>query len=87
MAGLQTDDAAFAGLHEAKQDEYEAKKEGFHSDSSEYVDGDSLHDGIHDGLIIATEEDKLTLRHVPDAIPWNAYRAYLILLFADLTHG
>jgi POT family proton-dependent oligopeptide transporter len=31
-------------------------------------------DGIHDGLIFPTEEERATLRRVPDAIPWSAYR-------------
>lgn len=31
-------------------------------------------DGIHDGLVFPTEEEKLTLRRIPDSIPWNAYR-------------
>ncbi|KAJ6479566.1 peptide transporter PTR2A [Mycena sanguinolenta] len=30
-------------------------------------------DGIHDGLVCPTEEELATLRHVGDAIPWNAY--------------
>jgi POT family proton-dependent oligopeptide transporter len=30
-------------------------------------------DGIHDGLIFPTEDERLTLRRVPDSIPWNAY--------------
>ena len=45
-------------------------------------DSDSLHksleeehelDGIHDGLEFPTEEEKATLRRVPDSVPWNAY--------------
>lgn len=31
-------------------------------------------DGIHDGLVFPTEEERATLRRVPDAIPWSAYR-------------
>ena len=30
-------------------------------------------DGIHDGLEFPTEEERATLRRVPDTIPWNAY--------------
>ena len=30
-------------------------------------------DGFHDGLIFPTEDERLTLRRVPDSIPWNAY--------------
>jgi POT family proton-dependent oligopeptide transporter len=69
MAGLQTDDAILAGMHEAKQDEYEINKLG--SRSSQYDEEDD--EGVHDGLTLATEEDKLTLRRVADGIPWNAY--------------
>ena len=38
---------------------------------SESTDQES--DGIHDGLIFPTEDERLTLRRVPDSIPWNAY--------------
>ena len=31
-------------------------------------------DGIHDGLVFPTEEERATLRRVPDSIPWDAYR-------------
>ena len=31
-------------------------------------------DGIHDGLEFPTEEERATLRRVPDSIPWAAYR-------------
>jgi POT family proton-dependent oligopeptide transporter len=30
-------------------------------------------DGIHDGLEFPTEEERATLRRIPDTIPWNAY--------------
>ena len=30
-------------------------------------------DSIHEGLIFPTEDERLTLRRVPDSIPWNAY--------------
>lgn len=30
-------------------------------------------DGVHDGLVFPTEEEKQTLRRVSDSIPWNAY--------------
>ncbi|KAJ7162883.1 peptide transporter PTR2A [Mycena filopes] len=37
--------------------------------------GRQLHeiDGIHDGLVCPTEEERATLRRVADAMPWNAY--------------
>ncbi|KAJ7469685.1 peptide transporter PTR2A [Mycena latifolia] len=37
-------------------------------------------DGIHDGLVCPTEEERLTLRRVPDTIPWNAYLIALVEL-------
>ncbi|KAH9478248.1 putative peptide transporter ptr2 [Psilocybe cubensis] len=30
-------------------------------------------DGIHDGLVFPTEEERATLRRVPDTIPWSSY--------------
>ena len=30
-------------------------------------------DGIHDGLEFPTEEERTTLRRIPDTVPWNAY--------------
>ena len=35
-------------------------------------------DGIHDGLVFPTEEERATLRRVPDSIPWSAYRKPLL---------
>ena len=32
-------------------------------------------DGIHDGLEFPNDEERATLRRVPDSVPWNAYRA------------
>lgn len=34
-------------------------------------------DEIYDELQVPTEEDKATLRRIPDSIPWNAYREIL----------
>ena len=36
-------------------------------------------DGIHDGLEFPTDEERETLRRVPDSIPWAAYRAFFSL--------
>lgn len=47
-----------------------------HSDTESH-DGlkiDHELDGIHDGLEFPTEEERATLRRVPDSIPWAAYR-------------
>jgi hypothetical protein len=37
-------------------------------------------DGIHDGLIFPTEDERLTLRRVPDSIPWTAYCKFLMIM-------
>ncbi|KAJ7676384.1 peptide transporter PTR2A [Mycena rosella] len=37
-------------------------------------------DGIHDGLVCPTEEERATLRRVADTIPWNAYLIALVEL-------
>jgi proton-dependent oligopeptide transporter, POT family len=72
MAGLSTDDAHFAGLAEAKKDEtILSQKHAIMETSSE----EEL-DGIHDGLEFPTEEEKETLRRVPDKLPLNAYCKY-----------
>ena len=34
----------------------------------------------HDGLVFPTEEERTTLRRVPDSIPWDAYRKPLVSL-------
>ncbi|TDL26999.1 PTR2-domain-containing protein [Rickenella mellea] len=78
MAGLQTDDAVVAGLAEAKHDEFLYEKKLGHSDVAS-TDG-SIHDGVHDGLELPTEDEKATLRRVPDKIPWNAYTVAFIEL-------
>lgn len=77
MAGLQIDDNITAGLHEAKLHDSEIDQKITVHSASEV---NSLHDGIHDGLVFPTTEELATLRRVPDTIPWAAYRAYIILL-------
>ncbi|PPQ98990.1 hypothetical protein CVT26_014417 [Gymnopilus dilepis] len=37
-------------------------------------------DGVHDGLVFPTEEEKQTLRRVSDSIPWNAYLIAIVEL-------
>lgn len=78
MAGLQTDDALFAGLAEAKKDEFEYEQKRS-SSATDCV----LHelDGIHDGLQFSTDEERDTLRRVADKVPWNAYRELLSRTF------
>ncbi|KAJ7662520.1 POT family-domain-containing protein [Mycena polygramma] len=71
MAGLQTDVGAIAAQSEALAfDDKKALSEekSFDSHSEEHEN-----DGVHDGLIFPTEEERLTLRRVSDKVPWNAY--------------
>ncbi|KAF4584875.1 hypothetical protein EYR40_001700 [Pleurotus pulmonarius] len=72
MAGLERDTAMVAGLGEVNKDLANEKKR---TSSEQSVDQDIDHelDGIHDGLDFPTEEERLSLRRVADAIPWNAY--------------
>ncbi|KAF8964521.1 peptide transporter PTR2A [Flammula alnicola] len=37
-------------------------------------------DGIHDGLLYPTDEERATLRRIPDKIPWNAYLIAIVEL-------
>jgi POT family proton-dependent oligopeptide transporter len=72
MAGT-TDKDILAGLAEATRDEADFENRHRRGDA----DGDSvndLNDGVHDGLVFPSEEDKVTLRRVPDSIPYQAYR-------------
>ena len=70
MAGLQTDKDIIAGLAEATRDEFEDDRKG--GSPTESTHSHEL-DGIHDGLEFPTEEEKKTLRHVADTLPWAAY--------------
>lgn len=78
MAGLQTDDAIFAGYAEAEHEKYALEKKFNHSDDH-VVSEQASHiydeeDEIHKGLEFPTLEERETLRRVADSIPWNAYR-------------
>ena len=71
MSALLEDDTAVAtAIHTKRGD-------------SDYVEKTSeeepVHelDGIHDGLVFPTEEERATLRRIPDIIPWSAYREFL----------
>ncbi|KAF8805077.1 peptide transporter PTR2A [Phlegmacium glaucopus] len=44
------------------------------------ISSDHELDGIHDSLTFPTEEERATLRRVPDSIPWNAY----LIAFVEL---
>ena len=72
MAGLQTD--ATAPL--AAMSEVEAKHDGSFDEKHPHSDHSEVGhepDGIHDGLVFPTDEERATLRRVPDSVPWNAY--------------
>jgi POT family proton-dependent oligopeptide transporter len=84
MAGLQTDGSApLAAMSEveAKHDSFDEKKSDEQSFSQKH---DS--DGIHDGLIFPTDEERSTLRRVPDSIPWNAYRTPVFVAEFNVSH-
>ncbi|KAF7369698.1 putative peptide transporter ptr2 [Mycena venus] len=72
MAGLQPVDVdAFAAQSEVlKHNEktFKASDEKSFTDSAVEAD-----DGIHDGLVFPTDEERQTLRRVSDTVPWNAY--------------
>jgi len=50
------------------------------SHSHEKLDAEYELDGIHDGLVFPTEEERMTLRRVSDFIPWNAYLIAIVEL-------
>lgn len=77
MAGLQTDDINLPGyaIAEHANDKYFSEKK--HGGSADHIESDAAShelDGIHDGLEFPTDDERMTLRRVPDTIPWNAYR-------------
>lgn len=81
MAGLQTDDAVFAGYAEAERDQYILEKKLGHSHDHIVSEAASHElDGIHDGLEFPTDEERDTLRRVADTVPWNAY----LIAFVEL---
>ncbi|RPD65541.1 oligopeptide transporter [Lentinus tigrinus ALCF2SS1-7] len=77
MAGLQTDKDILAGLAEAERDELELEKKGL---ASPHSGEEHELDGIHDGLEFPTQEEKETLRRVPDRLPISAY----LIAFCEL---
>jgi POT family proton-dependent oligopeptide transporter len=57
-----------------QQIEVGMKAAGLDFDSSDkYSEVEHELDGIHDGLEFPTEEERATLRRVPDKVPWSAY--------------
>lgn len=81
MTGAQINDI-LAGLAEADRDQFEYQKERLQLDSPDALE--SLHDGIHNGLIFPTEEEQFTLRRVADKVPWSAYSEPVQLSSATL---
>jgi proton-dependent oligopeptide transporter, POT family len=77
MAGLQGDSAILAAESKAEHDFVDDKKRTANTDdqsSDRHSGKQSDLDGIHDGLEFPTDEERATLRRVPDKIPWPAYR-------------
>jgi len=52
---------------------YDQNEFGEEQEKERLLISDQELDGIHDGLIFPTEDERLTLRRVPDSIPWNTY--------------
>lgn len=65
MSAIQHDDQTAAALVDEKKSN--------HNESSAGSELEHELDGIHDGLEFPTEEERATLRRVPDKVPWNAY--------------
>ncbi|KAJ6504568.1 peptide transporter PTR2A [Mycena vulgaris] len=95
MAGLQIGAtaplAAISGVAAVqKGDSFDEK----HSKEEERSVTDNEPDGIHDGLVFPTDEERATLRRVPDTaprarlhpdIPWNAYLIAIVELAERLS--
>ena len=65
-----------ADLQFYNQDEF-----GEEQERERLLKSDQELDGIHDGLIFPTKDERLTLRRVPDSIPWNAYCKFPMIIF------
>ncbi|KAF8722747.1 hypothetical protein AX14_009566 [Amanita brunnescens Koide BX004] len=59
---------------------YGVRDEKISEEASVKQDIEYVADGIHDGLVFPTEEERATLRRVPDKIPWDAY----LIAFVEL---
>uniref|UniRef100_A0A8H7XYY1 Uncharacterized protein n=1 Tax=Psilocybe cubensis TaxID=181762 RepID=A0A8H7XYY1_PSICU len=66
MSAIQHDDQAVVAYADDK------KHDSIHSSEKQSELEHEL-DGIHDGLEFPTEEERATLRRIPDSVPWNAY--------------
>lgn len=88
MAGLQTDDLTYtAALRDVTRHEFELQQRGLLSDGkSESVENefDNLNVAGEDGLIYPTKGEEKTLRRIPDAVPWNAYRMFYSFLVCGI---
>ncbi|KAL5526292.1 hypothetical protein ACEPAF_8015 [Sanghuangporus sanghuang] len=69
MAAYPADDAALAGLSEANRAEIDSEK----TPSTESINQPSLAHHHVDGTEIPTEEDMVSLRRIPDTLPFRAY--------------
>ncbi|KAF8635262.1 hypothetical protein AX15_000485 [Amanita polypyramis BW_CC] len=58
---------------DAKSIEEIKEKNTVHSSTEKFSQPEYELDGIHDGLEPPTEEERATLRRVPDTLPWAAY--------------
>lgn len=58
-----------------KLDEHDDAKTSIEKpDLDENIQALIAFDGIHDGLVFPTDEERATLKRVADKVPWNAYR-------------
>ncbi|KAF5336761.1 hypothetical protein D9758_016383 [Tetrapyrgos nigripes] len=71
MSGIQPTDLEPVAMYEAKHSEKISSISEENGETLEF-------DGIHDGLEFPTDEERVTLRRVSDAIPWNAYLIAII---------
>src|ERR1700753_1471528 len=69
MAITQPDKDIYAGLAEARKDEFDLEKKGSRSDYEKSIPGSW--DGEYP---YPTEEEFSSLRTIPDHVPWGAYR-------------
>lgn len=66
MAATHTDDLALAAVSYVVNDEKSSREGGS-------IDRKDVNDDSPAGLVFPTEEERATLRRVPDSLPWTAY--------------
>ncbi|KAI0746828.1 oligopeptide transporter [Daedaleopsis nitida] len=79
MAARDLDDIV-AGMAEAERNEVELEKKGASIRDEDSQEQELELDGIHDGLVYPTDEEKFTLRRVSDKLPISAY----LIAFCEL---